>query len=414
MKILISHPTGNQNSRNAARAFAERAMLQEFVTTLNFDLESAYWKRVPPAIQNVFRKRDYSDIGGPIHNAATHLEAGRLLSLRLGLKRFFPSAQKIFNIDRVYDAIDDATAKRVSKIANLTSVYAYEGAARRTFEQAGRKGLFRVYELPIGYWRRRNRLSSEQEQLRPEWAHTWQSHNESTSKFEDRDAELANADCIVVPSCFVADTLSDYPGRLAPIVVVPYGCPEPIAAETRTWRTDGKLRVLFVGGISERKGLSYLLEAIKGLSDRIEMTFIGAGPGEALLHEQGYSSRTASHPEVLRAMREHDVLAFPSLFEGYGLVVAEALSQGLPVIATPNSGATGIIQNGVNGWIVPIRDAAAIRAQLDKLLADRSLSKRMGLAALQGAAGWTWRHYRSQLSAEVLSAMSETTNRLAS
>jgi len=66
------------------------------------------------------------------------------------------------------------------------------------------------------------------------------------------------------------------------------------------------------------------------------------------------------HPLILEQMRQHDVLVLPSLFEGYALVINEALSQGLPVIATANSGATEAVRDGVEGFIVPIRSSQAI------------------------------------------------------
>jgi glycosyltransferase involved in cell wall biosynthesis len=92
-------------------------------------------------------------------------------------------------------------------------------------------------------------------------------------------------------------------------------------------------------------------------------------------------------------MRDSDVLVFPSLFEGFGLVILEAMSQGVPVITTPNTGGVDVIQEGVDGFIVPIRSAEAIVDRVG-LLENRDFLTVMSLRALQKAALCSWGHYR--------------------
>ena len=82
---------------------------------------------------------------------------------------------------------------------------------------------------------------------------------------------------------------------------------------------------------------------------------------------------------------------FPSLFEGLALVTGEAISQGLPVITTPNSGGTDILRDGVDGFIVPIRDPEAITQRLLELHEDRALLKQMSDSARERAAQLDWR-----------------------
>jgi alpha-maltose-1-phosphate synthase len=93
-------------------------------------------------------------------------------------------------------------------------------------------------------------------------------------------------------------------------------------------------------------------------------------------------------------MRQHDVLVFPSLFEGFGLVIGEALSQGLPVITTANTGGPDILRDGQDGFIVPIRDSEAIAQRLLQLHEDRQLLKQMSDSARQRAAQLHWQSYK--------------------
>lgn len=229
------------------------------------------------------------------------------------------------------------------------------------------------------------------------WATTWNPGQDSAEKCERKDTELALATKVIVPSEFVADTLSHYPGKLPPVSVLPYGCPPTINPDHRARYQGGRLRVLFVGGLSQRKGLAYLLQAAKAMGTTIELTVIGTGPGAALAGSHARLLGSVPHAEVLRQMREHHVLAFPTLFEGQALVVGEAMSQGLPVITTVNSGATRLVEHGVSGWLVPIRDAGAIEHVLADIIRKPSLLDAAGDAALQAAARWQWADYRRTL-----------------
>lgn len=96
-------------------------------------------------------------------------------------------------------------------------------------------------------------------------------------------------------------------------------------------------------------------------------------------------------------MRRSDVFVFPSLFEGFGLVILEAMAQGLPVITTPHTAGPDLIADGVDGFIVPIRDAPAIAARLDSLHRDRDRLAAMGAAARAKAFSFTWTAYEDGL-----------------
>ena len=96
-------------------------------------------------------------------------------------------------------------------------------------------------------------------------------------------------------------------------------------------------------------------------------------------------------------MRLHDVFVFPSLAEGFGMVITEALSQGLPVITTPNTCGPDVISEGVDGFIVPIRNPEAIVEKIEILLRDRDRLAAMSAAARVKARQLTWESYRARL-----------------
>jgi glycosyltransferase involved in cell wall biosynthesis len=96
-------------------------------------------------------------------------------------------------------------------------------------------------------------------------------------------------------------------------------------------------------------------------------------------------------------MQQHDVLVLPSLFEGFGLVILEAMAQRLPVIATPHTAGPDVISEGVDGFIVPIRSAEAIAAGLDQLASNAKLLQEMKQAAEEKAKTQRWENYRESL-----------------
>jgi starch synthase len=397
---LISHPTGNQNSRQAALALAERRQLGVFLTAL----------KIPQRVENLLvgnplgaalQRRGFSPIDEHVRGVAAIRESTRLLAPRIGLPRLRAHEKGWASTDKVYAAVDRAAARRTTSDSTLSATYCYEDGAQKTFEAAAAKGMRRVYELPIGYWRAHRRLCSAEAGAQPRWSGTWMASADSDDKLARKDAEIALATDIIVPSRFVADTLNEYPGKLPRVHVVNYGSPTALSATARRWYEGGTLKLLFVGGLSQRKGLSYLLDAIRPLKAKVELTVIGTGNAAKLVQGHCETRGSLPHPAVLQAMREHDVFVFPSLFEGYSLAVAEAMSQGLPVITTPNSGTADIITNGVEGWIVPIRNAEQITAHLESYLQEPAMVRRMGLAALDVANSHSWGGYRELLSARL-------------
>jgi glycosyltransferase involved in cell wall biosynthesis len=154
-----------------------------------------------------------------------------------------------------------------------------------------------------------------------------------------------------------------------------------------------------VGGLSQRKGIADLFEAMDLVKPHVELTVIGrkstaacAALDAALQKHRWIES--LPREQILAEMRAHDVLVFPSLFEGFGLVVTEALSQGLPVITTSHTCGPDVLTEGEDGFIVPIRNPQAIAEKLALLHRDRECLAAMSVAASKKAKSLTWERYR--------------------
>src|SRR5690606_29766449 len=106
----------------------------------------------------------------------------------------------------------------------------------------------------------------------------------------------------------------------------------------------------------------------------------------------------SSLPEIYRGA---DVFVFPSLLEGMGLVVLEAMACGLPIITTPN-GPSDIVRDGIDGFVVPVRDPDAIAERLEYLYKHPDQRQEMGHNAQIRAREFTWKAYRERIRAVLL------------
>ena len=169
---------------------------------------------------------------------------------KVGIKTLTKHEKGKFCIDAVYKYIDLKVCNQL-KTNTIKGIYAYEDGALHSFRQAKSLGIASFYDLPIGYWRTARKLLEEENERWPEWAATLTGFKDSPAKLARKDEELALADRIFVASSFTARTLEDYPAKLAPVEVIPYGFP-PVAEE-RSYERSAKLKMLFVGGLSPAK-----------------------------------------------------------------------------------------------------------------------------------------------------------------
>ena len=394
--ILLSHPTGNENVRQAALALQEADLLGEFWTCLNWNPDNVLNRLLPVRVRDQLARRSFSKTVRPYLHTAPARETGRLL---FGM----------FGIDAVLQDLDRKVAARLRRTKNLAAVYAYEDGALESFQIAKDRGIHRIYDLPIGYWRVAQQIYREEMERQPEWAQTLTGIRDTDEKLARKEEELKLAERVVVASSFTEQTLKGSTFTAA-VSVIPYGA--PAVTQNEIGPHSGPLRVLFAGSLGQRKGLSYLLQAVESVGrDQVELTLLGrraalnCAPLEAAVRQYRWIP-TLPHQEVLREMQRHDVLVLPSLFEGFGLVILEAMAQGLVVIATPHTAAPDLIEDGIDGFIVPIRSSSVIAEKLETLLRAPARLREMKLASRQKAERQRWEVYRrtlAQMAQEVVS-----------
>lgn len=409
MKIFVTHPTGNRNVRSVVTAFERNGLLAKFGTTMAVDPKAFLLRFIPSKLRNELLRRSYELNFQRIYTRPT-LELMRTLLSKFGFKSAVKHEIGFASVDSIYRDMDKGMAAYLSilnKKEKIAAVYAYEDGALATFSAAKEMGISCIYDLPIGYWRTARKLLKNEKERWPEWAGTLTGFHDSEKKLARKDQELKMADIIFVASSFTAKTLLDFPGELAAIKVIPYGFPPVAASRIYADPSNRKIKLLFVGGLSQRKGIADLLAAVKNIGDRVELTIVGRKTNaDCLPLDIGLKENTwipsLPHQEVLKLMQSSDVLIFPSLFEGFGLVITEAMSQGTPVITTDRTAGLDLITHNEDGWIIPAGSTEALQDQIEIILQNPEIIATTGKAAMLAASKRPWDKYEQELAEAII------------
>jgi glycosyltransferase involved in cell wall biosynthesis len=288
-------------------------------------------------------------------------------------------------------------------------VHSIMGYATEPFEVAEKTNALKVIDCQnshpssyFGFWQRECDQWCPGEKVPiPKWM------------FARMERELARADVVLCPSIFVRDTMvqNGVPGEKC--FVNPFGVDTSIFQRRET--VPARPRFVCVGTICLRKGHQYLFRAFdlvkKQLPDA-ELVCVGniktdirkelpRWRGHFIHHEN------LNHRQIAGLFRTCSAFALASVEEGFARVIPEAMAAGLPVVATYETGATTLVEDGVEGFIVRGRDPQHIADAMIRVATDRELNFRMGRAAhKKGAESNTWQDYGDRLLAEYAKRLS--------
>lgn len=413
MSILFSHPTGNANVRSLSNILAQNSLMGEFHTTVGVFPGSKLYELTNLPFLKELRRRELDLVLKPFAKFSPWIEIFRQISPKIGLENLISHENGIFSIDSISRFLDKKVASRINYDRGklYKAIYAYEDCALESFKSAKSNGLMCLYDLPIGYWRSARNFLEEEKIRWPEWANTITGFADSENKLARKDEELRLADRIFVASNFTALTLKDFPGSLAPIEVIPYGFPPIGPPKSYTNFGKGrKLKLLFVGGLTQRKGIADVFEIAKRLKGHVELTVVGRKTNvncpalDASLIDNTWIP-SLPHQDILSLMRQQDILIFPSLFEGFGLVITEAMSQGTPVITTDRTAGPDLISNGNSGWIVQAGDTNRLLEAVENILINPSIIEKTGNEAKFVAKSRPWSEYAESMMRAIINSL---------
>jgi glycosyltransferase involved in cell wall biosynthesis len=219
--------------------------------------------------------------------------------------------------------------------------------------------------------------------------------------------ELQQADVVLCPSLFVCDTMTANGVAAEKCVVNPFGVNTDIFKARP--EVPAQPRFISIGTICVRKGYQYLFRAfekVKKVLPEAELICVGDYKTDFRVERPKWEGSFTHHPhlphaELAKLLQSCTAFVFPSTEEGFARVIPEAMGAGLPILASYESGATTLVEDGVEGFIVRSRDPQHIADAMIRVTMDRELNQRMGEAALKkGAKKNTWQDYGDRLLAE--------------
>lgn len=318
-----------------------------------------------------------------------------------GMQTIFIAAQRLFGASALTRwlshlskvRLDAATARW---LGDEHAVVFYSGAGLRTIRAARRRGILSVSQVHHAHVLEQDRI------LREEAAACGCPYTPiySAAQVRMQLQEFKETDLILCPSGSVKESFERAGIPAAKLAVVPHGV--DLKAETtfaeRSTDNSKPLRVLYVGQLHYRKGLRYLALAMSDIDSRVaQCRVVGPDFGlSGLAGQKGEDRLERIGPkkgaELLDEYRSADVFVLPSLEEGFGLVVLEAMRAGLPVIITSAVGAKDFVTDGVEGFIVPPGDAEFLAEKIFWMQAhpaERSSMGRRAALRAREAGGWT-------------------------
>jgi glycosyltransferase involved in cell wall biosynthesis len=217
--------------------------------------------------------------------------------------------------------------------------------------------------------------------------------------------EYAEADYISIPSLFAKRTFLERGIPESKLIVVPYGV--DLSLFRQLPKEDGVFRVILTGGMTLRKGVHHLLQAFTELKlPNSELMLIGSMNEEMRPFFDKYSGhfRHMGHvpqAELHKLYSQGSVFCLPSIEDGFGMVIVQAMACGLPVIASENTGGPDLVENSKEGFIIPIRDVEKLKEKILYLYEHPKEQARMGEAAkAKVSEGFTWDDYGDRMVAE--------------
>ena len=395
--VVVTHPV-HQHAYETAFGLQKAGLLHEFVTSFYFasggGSNDGLLGLVPTPMRNVMMRRlgrRYHPGLDPSLVRSIPRVQGAVLAQRLPvLPRFVTALGSNGWVERVFDS---SVARRILRAddVDFSAVHVFEGAGLETLKAARSRGRVAVLDVPSAHEHLRAALASEGQPTR---------HFDTKRIQEERKV----ADFLVVPSRLVFECLVDNGVAPDKIVTIPLGVDPVGFSPVRHPRAEETVRFLYVGVIAPHKGIRYLLEAWRRLRIRgAELVLVGPrGRNSDDLFATIGSTPTCrwvgqvGKREIDRWFKASDVLVLPTLSDSWGLVVGEALASGVPVITSEACGFP--VRHGVDGLVVPPRDAGALAEAVSALFGSQATREMMGRSGRSGILeNYTWDHYHRRV-----------------
>lgn len=405
-KIIVAHPE-KQHSYYMAEAANKAGLLERYITTVYYKKKS-FTKFLDEITKHRFRLniiRKMKSVEDRKIQQFCELRGLFLLLLRRTRCNKLINHIQDYNVD-----IFGRKVARYAKKHNVNAVVMYDTSSLVCFRELQNTGIIRIMDTSIAN-RAYTKAIYESVISEDDWKYFSEKdillNNYEMKRLLD---EIYLTDYFIVPSEFVKKSLIFSGVSKDKIFIVPYGVDTEFfkIPERRHNSTGDVLELLIIGELSYRKGVNYLLEAVFKFPQIVNLTLVGGYQGIFHLYKK-YKDCTnihflgrIPHDQLVEIYQKADIFVLPSLSEGLARVGLEAMACGLPLLCSKNCGVNDLVEEGVNGWILPEISSSAIVKKLNFIFNNKEVLPKMGEEARIAAEKYNWDNY-NELMKKVLS-----------
>lgn len=403
MKVLLAHP-GTQHSFALAEQLHRRNLLHEFWTCFALSRKSLRG-RLFNCAPGFIRDR--------IYNRLIDLPSWKLRTLPYFERKARRDLARGVTAEKVMFDRNTEFQELISKksIDGADIVVGFDTSSWVLIDRARRAGKRFVLDQSIAHPRASQDAAERVGDQFPDWSESFRPTMESLLQAQVQ--EHARADLIVVASSFTRDSLVANGTSEPKIRVNPYGVDLQRFHPSVNSASSRPLRFVFVGALTARKGVPVLLAAWKKLQPiDAELWMVGdvsAKVSELIQDSPGLKILgRRSRDELPEVLRSCDVFVFPSYFEGFGLVLLEAMASGLPIIATEATAAPDLIDTDDVGRLIQSGNVDQLVEAIKYFIDHRNDLPRMSKASRARAEQFSWSSYGDRW-AKILSSLERGT-----
>jgi len=232
----------------------------------------------------------------------------------------------------------------------------------------------------------------------------------SQMEMKKLENEISDADYFLAPSAFVKESLRFSGVKEHQMLLCPYGVDLSNFPRKNCFKVGNPIEAIYVGGIKQLKGISYLLKAFNEIDPQVaHLTVVGAADAsdeDILPYIRNVSfTGTVVHSQISYLLQKSNIFVFPSLGDSFSLSALEAAASGLPLIVSNNTGMIDGMQDGKEGFIIPVSSKDAIMKKVLWFSKNKEQIETMGKAAAEMAKRFTWEKYYDRVNTELTTVL---------
>lgn len=401
-KVILAHP-GRQHSFRVASELKHNNMLYKYITTV-YDSDKSYLMKFLKHFvrgDNLKRANSRKNFDLSEYDVIQFCELSGLIEIilsRFDKKRILYEKWRRYTSARFGKAVAKYAIKN-----HVDAVIMYDTNAEAGFKVLEKKApdILRIMDVSAAnrlymkniYERDFNKSPEFASKLKQERISLW------NGKFlRELENEIRLTHKFLVPSNFVKQSLKYSGIKEEQIAICPYGSNFSVVTKEKQVKENSPLEAVYVGNVTEMKGIYYLLEAAKRIDkNKVHLTVVGHYDNSdskfsPYMKHISFTGRVV-HDKVLEILSKSDFFVFPSLGEGLSLAVLEAMACGLPCIVTTNSGANDAIIDGENGFVVDIQNIDILQEKMEWFDKNRTRIPEMSCKAMKAIEVFNWENH---------------------